>query len=342
MSADCRHDDTIPEDDLLAMRYTTFRYNTETCQYERVRVSAGNVLTYVLGLAVMASLMLISFLLAHDWLVNTDRENSLRAENKALKKHHAALMAQLEELQPVLTSLERKDKILHEKFFGAPPKLPAQTIDRASKQDLLLADPQAFRAQVALLCKTSDELTARSVATNVHYGNKIRLTKESLPTLNALPTLQPVQPWKSDGLISGFGMRVNPFHKGLYEHLGVDIAMPRGTPVVATASGTVIQIKESYLQAGYGNYVDIDHGNGVITRYAHLDEIKVRYGAKVSKRQVIGTVGSSGGSIAPHVHYEIIRNGTNVDPVHYMVEGLSPAEHYLLTVKSHQQNQSLD
>jgi murein DD-endopeptidase MepM/ murein hydrolase activator NlpD len=118
--------------------------------------------------------------------------------------------------------------------------------------------------------------------------------------------------------------------------------MPRGTPVFATGAGKVSQLKRSDLQAGYGNYVEIDHGNGIVTRYAHLEDISVKFGASVAKGERIGSVGTSGGSVAPHVHYEILRDGKNVDPVHYMVEGLNPSHHYVLTVLSHQQNQSLD
>jgi murein DD-endopeptidase MepM/ murein hydrolase activator NlpD len=137
-------------------------------------------------------------------------------------------------------------------------------------------------------------------------------------------------------------MRVNPFHKGLYEHPGVDIAMPRGSAVIATASGTVIEICKSTVQAGYGNYIEIDHGNGFITRYAHLEDVQVKYRQKITKGSVIATVGNSGGSIAPHLHYEIIRDGITVDPVHYMIEGLSSHEHHQLKLISQKQNQSLD
>jgi murein DD-endopeptidase MepM/ murein hydrolase activator NlpD len=157
-----------------------------------------------------------------------------------------------------------------------------------------------------------------------------------------MPTLPPVQPWNNDKLISGFGMRVNPFHKGLYEHPGVDITMPRGTSVIASSSGTVRQVKRSNLQAGYGNYIEIDHGHGFVTRYAHLEEIKVKLYERVAKGSVVGTVGSSGGSIAPHLHYEILRDGRNVDPVTYMIEGLTSEDHHVMKVLSRKKNQSLD
>jgi len=324
------------------MRHTTYRYNCETCQYERVKVNAANVVWYCLGLTLVASGMLLGMLLLHDLIINTDKEARLRRENKALRKHHEILTAELGEMHPVLTSLEQKDQLLHQKFFGSAPVPHLKDIDRASKQELLLADPRSFRKHVASLKSASANLSVVAARRSDIYGNKLRIDKATLTNLRHLPTLQPIQPWKSDRLISGFGMRVNPFHKGLYEHIGVDIAMPRGTPVIATASGTIVQLKRSDLQAGYGNYLEVDHGNGIHTRYAHLEEIRVRYGARVSKGDTIGTVGTSGGSVAPHVHYEIIRDGKNVDPVHYMVEGLNSADHHFLTVMSHQQNQSLD
>jgi murein DD-endopeptidase MepM/ murein hydrolase activator NlpD len=324
------------------MRYTTYRYNAPTCQYERVRVNAKGVIWYCVGLATMACCMLVGILLLHDLVINTENESRLRKENRAFKRHHAILSSELNELQPVLTSLQNKDRILHSKFFGAPPVLPPQDTDRASKERLLLADAGSFRRQVSSLKATSRQLALRSARSNRYFGSTLKLAPEKLPNLNALPTLQPVKQWAPDRLISGFGLRVNPFHKGLYDHLGVDIAMPRGTPVIATGSGTVSQLKRSDLQAGYGNYIEINHGEGVVTRYAHLQDINVKFGARVKKGEVIGTVGSSGGSVAPHVHYEILRDGENADPVKYMVQGLSSDEHHQLTEMSHQQNQSLD
>ncbi len=324
------------------MRYTTFRYNAETCQYERVRMTIKGALVYSLGLTVMAACMLIAILFLHDWLVNTDREISLRRENKALERHHSELSAQLNELRPVLTSLENRDKILHKKFFGTQPVVTSAEIDQRSRQDLLLADADAFREQVELLSKTSESLKKHAAISNYGFSESVPLNRKSLPTLHTMPTLQPIHSWQPDRVISGYGLRVNPFHKGLYEHLGLDIAAPRGTPVVATASGKITQLKRSDLQAGYGNYVEIDHGNGLVTRYAHLEDIIVRFGAKVAKGETIGTVGSSGGSVAPHVHYEVIRDGQNVDPVYYTLEGITADEHHWITVRSHQQNQSLD
>jgi murein DD-endopeptidase MepM/ murein hydrolase activator NlpD len=332
----------IPEVRTVKMRYTTFRYNVETCQYERVGMNAWSILWYCLGLATMAVCMLVGILLLHDLVVNTETETRLRKENRALSRHHALLETQLDELEPVLTSLEQKDRVLHAKFFGSLPPLTTAGLDRASKQELLLADADSFRNQISSLTNSSNKLVVKASQSNQYFSKRLTIGKNTLSEINSLPTLQPIQPWVSDRLISGFGQRVNPFHKGLYHHLGVDIAMPRGTSVISTAGGVVVQLKRSDLQAGYGNYVEIDHGNGLVTRYAHLEDIKARFGAKIKKGETIGTVGTSGGSVAPHLHYEILRDGKNVDPVYYMVEALNPSQHHFLQLMSHQQNQSLD
>jgi murein DD-endopeptidase MepM/ murein hydrolase activator NlpD len=112
---------------------------------------------------------------------------------------------------------------------------------------------------------------------------------------------------------------------------------------LAAANGIVVDIhRGSSLQAGYGNYIEIDHGNGYITRYAHLEEVSVRVGQRVSKRAVIGTVGMSGGAVAPHVHYEIIYYEKQVDPVPYMMENLNSTEYAELQKSGRLKNQSLD
>jgi murein DD-endopeptidase MepM/ murein hydrolase activator NlpD len=324
------------------MRNTLYQYNAETCQYERVRVKTPDVLFYLSGIFVVALLMLAGMLTLHDYIFDSPREITLRSENAALAKNQVILTSQLNTIESTLSELGTEDEKLHEKFFGSPMEKMTDFNVRSTNKHLLLADPSTFRSVAETMGGRSSELLSQSATTSSFYGNQLSLTKERLKAIVSMPLLQPIQPWHTANLLSGFGMRVNPFHKGLYEHPGVDIAMPRGSAVIATASGTVIEISKSTVQAGYGNYIEIDHGNGFITRYAHLEDVQVKYRQKVTKGSVIATVGNSGGSIAPHLHYEIIRDGITVDPVHYMIEGLSSNEHHQLKLISQKQNQSLD
>src|SRR5690606_5483774 len=178
------------------MRYTTFRYNPDTCQYERERVTLKSVLWYSVGLFTTAAVFLIGILFLHDWLINTDRELALRGENRALRRHHATLIAQLNELQPVLATLEQKDKVLHARFFGSLPPVTPPRIDKASKQQLLLAAPRDFSEQVSGLSARSQQLRVHAAITNHHFSEKLKTDEAVRTTLATMPTLQPVEPWQ--------------------------------------------------------------------------------------------------------------------------------------------------
>ncbi len=109
----------------------------------------------------------------------------------------------------------------------------------------------------------------------------------------------------------------------MYKHEGIDFATTRGTEVLAAADGEVVTANTSDLQAGYGNIIEIRHGNGFSPRYAHLENVNVRRGQRATKGMIIGTVGNSGGSMAPHLHYEILQDNESIDPALYIIEGLS-------------------
>lgn len=126
------------------------------------------------------------------------------------------------------------------------------------------------------------------------------------------PSGQPV----TDGWLSSFfGMRADPFTGRPAMHEGVDFAGKLGSPVVAAAGGVVIWSGPRY---GYGNLVEIDHGKGFVTRYGHNQRNLVRVGQRVGKGQQIARMGSSGRSTGPHVHFEVLRNGLPVNPLHYL------------------------
>jgi murein DD-endopeptidase MepM/ murein hydrolase activator NlpD len=138
-------------------------------------------------------------------------------------------------------------------------------------------------------------------------------------------------------------MRINPFHKARVMHFGIDFATHRGDNVLATGDGRVKLVKSnSKLETGYGNYIEIDHGNGYVTRYAHLGEIEVGQGDRVKRGDTIAKAGNSGGSIAPHVHYEIIKDGNQIDPLNFMIQGLDDHMFRTLRQVAGRENQSLD
>ena len=116
-------------------------------------------------------------------------------------------------------------------------------------------------------------------------------------------------------MTSGFGTRADPFHGKARNHSGVDLASPKGTPIRATADAYV---ERAEVAGGYGNLVQLNHGRGYQTRYAHMQKILVRAGQYVRRGTVIGLVGSTGRSTGPHLHYEVRYKGKAIDPTPYM------------------------
>lgn len=133
----------------------------------------------------------------------------------------------------------------------------------------------------------------------------------------AVPSRMPVDGVK---LTSGFGMRTHPILRQRKQHNGVDLAAPRGTPVYATADGIVGLARYSRT---YGNWVEIEHGSDLETRYAHLQRYTVSAGDEVKKGDLIGYVGSTGRSTGPHLHYEVRVDDVAVNPMPYMVTELA-------------------
>lgn len=322
------------------MSLSKYYYNPETCRYEPRKTAWGKLLGYAVLFTISTGVLFVGILFLHSRVFLTERGKALRKENKTFEKHFAALTGQAGVLESSILQLKDKNASLHEKLFDTPLEQLTQT--SSSDADLLLADAGKFEVELNTLSNQAESIKQTALSHNDEIAG-FGLQKKDKTFLMSVPSILPVENNEDSKLVSGFGIRVNPFHKGNYNHPGVDFAASRGSNVFATATGRVLRaVKSSTLQAGYGNYIDIEHSNGLVTRYAHLDEVFVRVAENVKKGSVIGTVGMSGGSVAPHVHYEIIRKGEQVDPVPYMLEGLTNNQYSELKKLGAKKNQSLD
>jgi len=191
--------------------------------------------------------------------------------------------------------------------------------------------------------KEISKIKRKALIQNQSFDELIRLANDRASTLASIPSIQPIENKELTNLVSGYGMRINPFHKARVPHEGIDFAAPRGTPVIATGNGSVKFVKNnSNLQTGYGNYIEIDHGHGYISKYAHLSSVSITEGDEIKRGEVIGFVGSTGGSAAPHVHYEIMLHGKKIDPVHYLMQEINENDYKKLLELSTRENQSFD
>ena len=141
-------------------------------------------------------------------------------------------------------------------------------------------------------------------------------------------------------MASGFGFRMDPFYKVRKFHYGMDFTAPTGTEIYATGNGVVIEAK--WNRGGYGNRIIIDHGFGYQTLYAHLVKYNVYVGKRVKRGEVIGYVGSTGKSTAPHLHYEVILNNIKINPVNFFFNDLTPEQYEKMIQLAANSGQSFD
>ena len=158
--------------------------------------------------------------------------------------------------------------------------------------------------------------------------------------LASIPAIQPVSKQDLTRMASGFGWRLDPFTKARKRHKGMDFTSPKGTPVYATGNGKVIRADAG--SSGFGKHIRIDHGFGYVTLYGHLSKYNVKKGQKVKRGDLIGYVGSTGRSQAPHLHYEVRYNKEQVNPINFYYGDLSPEEFQEMLKMASQEGQSLD
>src|SRR5690606_8190137 len=153
----------------------------------------------------------------------------------------------------------------------------------------------------------------------------VQLAEKKEKLYASITAIQPIANKQLLALASGFGLRIHPVYKVKKLHTGIDFAASIGTPIYATADGRVDKVEVRF--SGYGKMVEIDHGFGYRTRYAHMHDFAVKRGQQVKRGDLIGYVGNTGLSTAPHLHYEVLINNKRVGPVHYFFDDLSPAEY---------------
>lgn len=321
------------------MRQLKYRYNPTTCRYEPVPIQPKTIIGSLLVYISLTGVFVTSLLFLHSAIFTTETEQQLAQENKVLKVHHKELKNELKTVQASLLSLERAEGVVHEKL--------ASNLAQAHLLDQLAFNYSApeiddFKKEIKKTQAESASLLNKARYTNFILASNLNIDKKGIALLTNIPSLQPIENKELTKLVSGFGSRTHPFHGATYFHQGIDFVAPRGTPVYASASGTVSLVNYSDLQMGKGNVIEIDHGNGYKTQYHHLDKINVKQGQTIAKGSVIGSVGMTGGAVSPHLHFELLKNNKHVNPIDYLFEGLTSTEYASLKVLAKQKNQALD
>jgi len=266
---------------------------------------------------------------------STDEESKLQLENRLYRERYARMVQQEQLIGDVVLGLMEKDNGIYEGLF----KTPVPSIDIATAVGLTpLADSLSESFYVHSAASTSETLMLMAGSVEDSFEEVFRILREkrdSVPPLSLpLHGMSYVQTGAS------VGMKYNPVYKLPVQHDGLDLVAPQGAPVYAAADGLVSKVVSS--RSGLGNIVEIDHGNGYVTRYCLMGDISVVRGRRVKRDQQIGTVGISPTLPAPHLHFEVLRNGKPADPVNYFFASLSPEEYVRMMYLSVNTEQSMD
>lgn len=320
------------------MADSQFKYNPDDLNYDKLddslKARIWRVVIYVAAVLVMAVLLNVIYSLFFD----TPRERQIRRENEMLMEQYELLSERKSLVDTVMHEVQRIDKDIYRVIFETEPvETGIKSDNEFTFQKLLNTDDEEI---VYMTAHRLDSMIEHDEITVSQYDVLMIKGENKAEMLPAIPGIQPIENADLTLIASGYGYRIHPIYKINKMHTGIDFSAPVGTPVYATGDGVVESVVRS--GRGFGNRITIEHGFGYKSFYACMDELNVRNGQQVKRGEVIGTVGDTGLSVAPHLHYEVHLNGEPVNPINYFFLEISPREYDRLITISIMSGQSFD
>ncbi len=325
------------------MSKVKYYYDPDTLSYRKIEPKKSrkyrNIFLFLLGAGIFGFLGLTVLLNTN--LLNTPRELSLQREVKNYELQFELLDRKMEQIEQVLANIEDRDNNIYRLYFEANPIPEEQrragfggvnrykSLEGFNNSEMIISTTQRIdiiQKQMVIQSKSLDEIT--------------KLAEEKEKLLAAIPAIQPIKNEDLTRMASGYGWRSDPFTKARKMHRGMDFTAPKGIPIYATGDGKVTRADNG--SSGYGKHIRIDHGYDYLSLYAHLSKYNVKKGQRVKRGDLIGFVGSTGRSEAPHLHYEVWKDGERINPINFYYGSLTAKEFENMLKFATQENQSLD
>jgi len=318
-----------------------YKFNPESLSFDRITLGFRDILlrfmAYFLGSLFIAAIYGVIFTIFFD----SPKEKALKREIEQLTLQYELMNREMDNMEKILDHLKETDDNLYRTIFEAEP-VPS-TLREGGIGGINRYKELENYSNAKLIIETAkklDRIKKKIVVQSKSFDELISLAREKEEMLASIPAIMPVSNKDLTRTASGWGLRIHPIYKIVRFHYGIDFTAPVGTEVYATGDGVVESIISS--RRGYGNHIVVNHGFGYKTLYAHLDRFNVRQGQKVKRGDVIGFVGNTGLSIAPHLHYEVELNGIKVDPSNYFFHDLTPEEYERIVEIASRSGQSFD
>jgi len=319
-----------------------YRYNTKTLSYEKavtpIRTRVFRVISFLGTASVIGA---IAVFIAFKFF-GSPNEKQLQRKLDRMKLQYDLLNRRADNMDSVLTDLEDRDNNSYRVIFEAEPipdDIRRAGFGGAERYNSLEGMGDLSDVMIALT-KKYDRIEKQMYIQSKSYEDVLKMVKGRENMLASIPCIMPISNRDLRHEPGGFGWRIHPIYKTPEFHPGMDFAAPQGTEIFATANG-VVTVADDKSQ-GYGNHVVIDHGYGYETLYGHMVKFIVVVGQQVKRGQVIGYVGTTGLSTAPHCHYEVHKNGQIMNPINYYQLDLTPEQYEMIIKQSEQNSQSFD
>jgi len=312
-------------------------YNPHKLDFEKVGTSIWTIVLRVFGfLSASAVAGGIMVFVAYSF-IDSPKEKALKRENEQYKQQLKYLNRRVVELNSLLTELEQRDANIYRAIFEADPI--DIKVGKSNTEKYRNLEGYENSDELIALNQKVDELAAKVQLQSNSFDELNQLAKNKTEFLACIPAIQPISNKDLTRVASGFGYRIHPVFKTHKFHSGIDFTAPQGTPIYATGNGTI-----SFADGGngYGKHVIINHGFGYSTLYGHMSRVKARPGQKVKRGELIGYVGSTGTSTAPHVHYEVIKGKNKINPINYFFNDLTEEEYQAIRDIASREGQSFD
>jgi murein DD-endopeptidase MepM/ murein hydrolase activator NlpD len=323
------------------MAKVKYYYDSETLSYRKIQLRKRDKLSKTIVFLLASTLIGGLMVLIMYQFVESPKQKVLNRELQNMKLHYELLDKKMKQASNVLEGIQQRDNDIYRVYFEANP-IPDEQRKAGFGGINRYKSLEGFNNSEMIQDATRniDILSKQLYVQSKSLDEIIELASDKEKLLAAVPAIQPVSKEDLTRMASGYGWRLDPFTKARKMHSGMDFTSPRGTPIYSTGTGKVIRADSR--STGYGKHVRIDHGFGYITLYAHLSKYNVRKGKKVKRGDVIGYVGSTGRSQAPHLHYEVRYNKRKINPINFYYGDLSPKEFKEMLKMASQEGQSLD
>ena len=323
------------------MKAHKYIFNPMTLTYEKFRLGwKQRLVTFVYFLAT-TGVFATAFVFIWYNFFGSPRERIQKRELEYMKLQYEMMTDRLNGLEKLLSDMQDRDDNIYRVIFEANP-IPS-SVRKAGYGGADRYEKMEGYANSDIIIETAkrlDRISSQLYVQSKSYDEVFDLAKNKSEMLSSIPAIQPVKIKDMRRISSYFGVRLDPYYKVKKFHEGVDFSVPTGTSVFAAGNGKVIEADVSAW--GYGKRLTIDHGFGYKTTYSHLSQFKVKVGDIVKRGQLVAASGNSGKSTAPHVHFEVHKNGTPVNPIHFFFNDLSPEEYEQIIKLSAEPSQTMD